>query len=60
MDKDGVRFQGAKGYPLKALFWGFSQGILGEMNENTHFSDFRIFCYFSLLFGFGAPLARQF
>ena len=46
MDKDDVRFHRGKGVPLEGPFLGcFSQGILGEMNENTHFSDFRIFCY---------------
>ena len=47
MDKDDVRFHRGKGVPLEGPFLGcFSQGILGEMNENTHFkdSDFRIFC----------------
>ena len=35
---------GSKGVPLEGPFLGhFSQGILGEMNENTHFSVFRIF-----------------
>ena len=44
MDQDDVRFHRGKGVPLEGPFLGcFSQGILGEMNENTHFSDFRIF-----------------
>ena len=48
MDKDDVRFHRGKGVPLEGPFLGhFSQGILGEMNENTHFSDFRIFCCFN-------------
>ena len=47
MGKDDVRFHRGKGVPLKGPFLGcFSQGILGEMNENTHCSDFRIFCFF--------------
>ena len=51
MDKDDVRSHRGKGVPLEGPFLGhFSQGILGEMNENTHFSDFRIFCFFELLF----------
>ena len=36
-----------QGVPLKGPFLGhFSQGILGEMNEKTHFSDFNIFSDF--------------
>ena len=36
-----------QGVPLKGPFLGhFSQGILDEMNQKTHFSDFRIFCFF--------------
>ena len=36
-----------QGVPLKGPFLGhFSQGNLGEMNENAHFSVFRIFCGF--------------
>ena len=42
MDKDDVRFHRELG-ALRPFFGVFSQGILGEMNENTHFSDFRIF-----------------
>ena len=48
MDQDDVRFHRGKGVPLEGPFLGcFSQGILGEMNENTHFSDFRIFLDFN-------------
>ena len=47
MDQDDVRFHRGKVVPLEGPFLGcFSQGNFGEMNENTHFSDFRIFCYF--------------
>ena len=36
-----------KGVPLKGPFLGhFSQGNLSKVNENVHFSDFRMFCYF--------------
>ena len=42
-----VHLHRGKGVPLEGPFLGcFSQGILGEMNEKTHFSDFRIFCLF--------------
>ena len=50
MDKDDVRFHRGKGVPLEGPFLGvFHRGFLGEMNENTHFSDFRI-ASFCLLF----------
>ena len=50
MDKDDVRFHRGKGVPLEGPFLGlFHRGFLGEMNENVHFSDFRIFWYFDLL-----------
>ena len=33
--------------PLKGPFLGhFSQGNLSKVNENAHFSDFRMFCCF--------------
>ena len=36
-----------QGVPLKGPFLGhFSQGNLSKVNENVHFSDFRMFCYF--------------
>ena len=43
----------AQGVPLEGPFLGhFSQGNFGKVNENVHFSDFRIFCIFDPVFGF--------
>ena len=43
-------FTGVKGVPLKGPFLGhFSQGNLSKVNEIVHFSDFRMFCIWSLL-----------
>ena len=42
-----VHLHRGKGVPLEGPFLGcFSQGNLTEMNENAHFSVFRIFCDF--------------
>ena len=40
-----------QGVPLKGPFFGhFSQGILSKVNENVHFSDFRMFCILTPIF----------
>ena len=58
MKENDVRSHREQGVPLEGPFLGhFSQGILGEMNEKTHFSDFRIFHHFDLATpGFERPL----
>ena len=41
-------FHKGKGVPLEGPFLGyFSQGNFGKVNENVHFSDFRMFCFWS-------------
>ena len=53
--------QAHKGYPLKALFWPFFTGENSKVNENVHFSDFRMFCYFDpTSLGFLTPLLGSF
>ena len=42
-----VHLHRGKGVPLKGPFLAhFSQGNLSKVNENAHFSVFRIFCSF--------------
>ena len=48
MEKNDACSHREQGVPLEGPFLGhFSQGILGEMNEKTYFSDFNIFCDFN-------------